>query len=112
VIPLFIITPPIVFGVLFGLMLFGAPTLNAIVGAYSIALVPDRLMGRVESAANVLTAGANPISRLTAGLLLSAFSGNTAIIIWAGAAFLVALAAWSSRAIRDVPQLESVSGRT
>jgi MFS family permease len=108
-IPLFIIVPPIFFGVLFAVMLFGAPTLNAIFGAYSFALIPDRLMGRVDAAAGVLTAGANPLSRLTAGILLSAIGGNATIAVWTGIAFMVALAAAASRAIRNVPELNDLA---
>lgn len=107
-IPLFILVPPAGFGVLFAVMLFGAPTLNAIFGAYEFALIPDRLMGRVDAAAGVLTAGANPVSALVAGLLLSAIGGDGTILVWAGLAAAVALATLASSAIRNVPELDEI----
>jgi MFS family permease len=45
-VPILAIASPLELGLLFGAMLFGAPTLNAIFGAYEVALVPDRLLGR------------------------------------------------------------------
>lgn len=108
--PLFLFVPPILFGVLFALMLFGAPTLNAIFGAYDFALIPDRLMGRVSAGASVLTAGASPLSRLLAGLLLAAFGGDRTIEIWLLLAVGVALATAASRALRHPPDLSQAAG--
>jgi hypothetical protein len=107
-IPLFIISPPVVFGVLFAVMLFGAPTLNAIFGTYAVALIPDRLMGRIDAAGGVLTAGASPLSRLTAGFLLSALGGNGTLVVWTGIAIAVAVATVASPAIRNVPDLDDL----
>lgn len=103
--PLFLFVSPILFGVLFALMLFGAPTLNAIFGAYDFALVPDRLMGRVDAAASTLTAGASPLSRLFAGLLLAQLGGHGTIEIWIVLAVGVAIATAASSALRNPPDL-------
>lgn len=103
--PLFLFVPPLLFGVLFALMLFGAPTLNAIFGAYEFALIPDRLMGRVNATASVLTAGASPLSRLLAGLLLAQFGGHGTIEIWIAVAVGVTLVTAASRALRNPPDL-------
>jgi MFS family permease len=111
-IPLFLIVPPIVFGLLFALMLLGAPTLNAIFGVYDFALIPDRLMGRVDSAASVLTAGVSPIARLTAGLLLADFGGNRTVEIWIVLATCVLLATARSRALRNPPDLDDLPQAT
>jgi MFS family permease len=107
-IPLFLFVPPIVFGLLFAVMLLGAPTLNAIFGVYDFALIPDRLMGRVNSAASVLTAGASPIARLSAGLLLAAFGGNGTIEVWIVLATCVLFATVLSRGLRNPPDLNDL----
>ena len=102
-IPLFLFVPPAAFGALFALMLFGAPALNAVLGTYAFALVPDRLMARVDAATGVLTSGASPLSRLVAGLLLSAVGANTTILVWAGIAIALAAATAGNKAFRNLP---------
>lgn len=104
-IPLFLFVQPLAFGVLFGLMLFGAPALNAILGTLSFALVPDRLMGRVEAAASVVTAGASPVSRLSAGLLLGAVGGRRSIEIWLLIAVVVAVGVAVAPTLRQPPHV-------
>jgi hypothetical protein len=111
-VPVLVVAPPLALGVLFGAMLFGAPALNAIFGAYEVALVPDRLLGRVESANAVVTAGAGPLARLTAGLLLSSIGGTRTVIVFAAISAAVALLALGSRAIRRVPDLSALAAET
>lgn len=107
-VPLLAIARPLELGLLFGAMLFGAPTLNAIFGAYEVALVPDRLLGRVESASSLVTAGASPLSRLAAGILLSTIGGTHTVLVFAGISATTALLAMASRAIRHVPNLAAL----
>ncbi len=59
-------------GGILGLALSTAPPWNAVVGAYRIALTPDRLQGRVQSATSLFTQGAIAFGNLAAGLLLEA----------------------------------------
>lgn len=108
-VPILAVASPLELGLLFGAMLFGAPVLNAIFGAYEVALVPDRLLGRVEAANAVVTAGAGPLSRLTAGILLSLIGGTSTVVVFAAISAATALLAIGSRAIRQVPDLTALA---
>ena len=108
-VPLLAVASPLELGLLFGAMLFGAPAHNAIFGAYEVALVPDRLLGRVESANAVVTAGAGPLSRLVAGSLLSSIGGARTVYVFAAISAITALLAIGSRAIRHVPDLAALT---
>lgn len=107
-IPLFAFVPPVVIGLLFAAMLFGAPALNAIYGAYQAALIPDRLVGRVKSANALVTAGSGPIGVLFAGFLLEAVGSRATVGVFAGLSATSALAALASRSIRELPELADV----
>jgi predicted MFS family arabinose efflux permease len=111
-VPLLAVASPLGLGLLFGAMLFGAPVLNSIFGAYEVALVPDRLLGRVESANAIVTAGAGPLSRLIAGILLSSIGGTRTVVVFAAISAVVALLALGSRAIRRVPDLTALAAET
>jgi predicted MFS family arabinose efflux permease len=104
-IPLLAVVPPLGLGVLFGLMLLGAPMLNAIFGAYQVALVPDRLMGRVDSAGGLVAAGAAPLGRLSAGVLLEAIGAVPTVFVFAGISAVTAFAALATRSIRHAPEI-------
>jgi MFS family permease len=107
-IPLLAIAPPLALGVLFAAMLFGAPVLNAVFGAYQAALVPDRLQGRVESIAGLIAAGAPPLGTLLAGFLLEGIGPHKTVFFFAGISVLVALFAIFSRPLRRMPPVEAV----
>jgi predicted MFS family arabinose efflux permease len=106
-IPLLTIAPPLWLGALVAAMLFGAPLLNALFGAYQVALVPDRLQGRVESIAGLIAAGAPPLGMLLAGFLLEGIGAHETVFFFAGVSFLVALVAIFSRPLRRIPPLEA-----
>lgn len=109
VIPLLAIAPPLALGLLLALMLFGAPTLNAVFGAYQVALVPDRLQGRVESIAGLVAAGAVPMGTLLAGLLLEGIGAAPTVFVFAGLSVVVALVAILSRPLRRMPDLAALA---
>ncbi len=88
-------------------MLF-LPTVNAVVIGYRVALVPDRLTGRVNSVARSLALCAAPLGPLSAGFLLGAFSARTTIAAFAGFLFLLTLVASASPSIRHAPSLREV----
>jgi hypothetical protein len=107
-IPLLAIAPPLALGALFAAMLFGAPVLNAVFGAYQAALVPDRLQGRVESIAGLIAAGASPLGTLLAGFLLGGIGAQETVFFFAGISVLVALFAICSGPLRRMPPVEAV----
>ena len=68
-------------------MLF-LPATNAAISAYLSAATPDRLQGRMNSAAGFISNAASPVAPVIAGLLVGSVGGRTATLV--GAA-LVAL---------------------
>ncbi len=108
-IPLLAVAPPLGLGLLLALMLFGAPMLNSVFGAYRAALVPDRLQGRVESTAGLIAAGAAPLATLAAGLLLEGIGARPTVFVFAGISIVVALAAALSRSLRRAPELADLA---
>jgi len=89
-------------------LLFLNPTVNAVVIGYRIAIVPDRLVGRVNSVARSIALGATPLGALFAGLMLGSFSARTTVAVLS--AWLLLLAVWvtASPSIRDAPSLSEL----
>ncbi|MBA3734697.1 MAG: MFS transporter [Actinobacteria bacterium] len=56
--------------------IFFNPTVNAMVIGYRVAIVPDRLQGRVNSVARSMALLAMPLGPVVAGLLLASFSAR------------------------------------
>lgn len=90
------------FGGLFG------PIFNVTFAAYRYALVPDRLLARVGSAALVVAWGAIPLGQLTAGALLSGIGSQETILLLAGLMGAVGIAATVSPTIRTAPRVEEL----
>jgi len=88
------------------------PTLNAMIIGYRVAIVPDRLQGRVNSVARSLALLALPLGPVVAGLLLGSASARVAV--GALVAFLVVLAllATTSDSIRGAPSFDEVGGES
>jgi MFS family permease len=91
---------------------FFTPTMNAMIIGYRVAIVPDRLQGRVNSVARSLALLAWPLGPVAAGLLLGSFS--TRVGVGALVAFLVVLAllATASGSIRAAPSFEDVAAES
>ena len=87
--------------------IFG-PIFNVAFSTYRYALVPDRLLARVGSAALVVAWGAIPLGQLTAGILLERIGGVDTILLVAAASAAVDLAASLSRTIRTAPRAEEL----
>jgi MFS family permease len=90
------------FGAIFG------PIFNVAFSAYRYALVPDRLLARVASAALVVAWGAIPLGQLTAGFLVEQIGAVDTILVVAALSAAVGLIATSSRAIRTAPRAEEL----
>jgi MFS family permease len=85
------------------------PSLNAVVIGYRVAITPDRLQGRVNSAARLLAQVGAPLGPLVAGLLLGAFSPRfTCLLI---TAWFAGIALWAtlSPSIRTAPKLTELA---
>lgn len=81
------------------------PVTDSVVEGYRIAITPDRLLGRVETARSTISLLVAPLGPLVAGVLLSAASARATIAFIA--AFTLGLALWGtlSPSIRNAPSL-------
>ena len=84
------------------------PTVNAVVIGYRVAVVPDRLTGRVNSVARTIALCGAPLGPLAAGLLLGSFSARTTVAIFAGVLLVLGVIASLSPSIRDAPSLDEL----
>jgi MFS family permease len=91
-------------------MCFFNPTLNAMIIGYRVAIVPDRLQGRVNSVARSLALLALPLGPVVAGLLLGSFSARATVAVLIGFLVVVALIGTTSRSIRGAPSFDEVAG--
>jgi len=85
------------------------PSVNAIVIGYRVAVVPDRLTGRVNSVARTIALCGAPFGPLAAGLLLGSFSARTTVAIFASLLLLICAIATLSASIRDAPSLDELA---
>jgi MFS family permease len=92
-------------------LFFFNPTVNAMVIGYRVALVPDRLQGRVNSVARSLALVAYPLGPMVAGFLLSSFSAQAVAVVVLAGFLLIALATTVNRSIRSAPSFEDVTAQ-
>jgi predicted MFS family arabinose efflux permease len=105
-ISLFVLFPNVyvLLAVIVPMMLF-LPTTNATVIGYRVAVVPDRLTGRVNSAARTIALCGAPLGPLSAGLLLSTTSPRLTIAAYSLFLLVPALIGTWSPSIRNAPSL-------
>jgi predicted MFS family arabinose efflux permease len=99
---------PIALGAVSGLAAVFGPIFNVVVGSYRYALVPDRLLARVQSAALVVAWGMTPLGSLAAGLLLEAIGAVTSLLVLAAVSGAVAVCATLVPAVRRAPEIEDL----
>jgi hypothetical protein len=82
-----------------------APITDSVVEGYRIAMTPDRLLGRVETARGTISLLLLPIGPLVAGLLLEHVSAQATVAVFA--TFALSLFVWGilSRELRAAPSL-------
>jgi MFS family permease len=91
-------------------LIFFNPTVNAMVIGYRVAIVPDRLQGRVNSVARSLALLAFPLGPVAAGLLLASYSVRTAAVFVLAGFLILAIVTTANRAIRGAPSFDEVTG--
>jgi predicted MFS family arabinose efflux permease len=82
------------------------PVTNSIVVSFRVALTPDRLQGRVQAASTLVSFAAGWLGPLVVGVLLQSSGTTATVLVLAGWAVLLAVAATSSRSFRRPPRLE------
>ena len=88
------------------------PSTDSVVHGYRIAITPDRLLGRTESAWSSIALLIAPLGPLAAGILLGAVSERATIAVFAAVALVLALWATLSSAVRDAPRLDAFTAAT
>jgi predicted MFS family arabinose efflux permease len=96
---------PLLLGVLYGAMFVPYPTWGAMISAYRAALVPDRLQGRVQSVATLLSLGAVPFAVLAVGVALQHVGGVTTVLALFVLMLVATTYALTNPHIRNAPQL-------
>lgn len=91
---------------------FFNPTLNAMIIGYRVAIVPDRLQGRVNSVARSLALVALPLGPVVAGLLLGSFSARVTVAAFVSFLAVIAVIATVNRSIRAAPSFDEVAAAT
>lgn len=89
-------------------MMVFLPTPNAVVIGYRVAVVPDRLTGRVNSAARTIALCGAPLGPLLAGFMLSATSARTTVAALSLFMLVPAVIGTMSSAIRNAPSLSEL----
>jgi MFS family permease len=107
--PLLVTKTPLVFGLIYGGMFVAYPTWSAIHWAYFATLVPDRLQGRVQSIATLLSLGPIPIAVLLTGVALQWLGATPTVLLLFAGMLLAALVALTSRHIRSAPPLSELT---
>jgi MFS family permease len=87
---------------------FFAPTLNAVIIGYRVAVTPDHLTGRVNSVARTIAVFGAPLGSLAAGFLLGSFSARTTMAVFTIMLVLLTAFATLSPSIRDAPSLDEL----
>lgn len=81
------------------------PSSDSVVHGFRIAMTPDRLIGRVDSAARNISLLAAPVGPLLAGFLLDSSSPRATIAVFAGSGLVLALLGTLSTSIKQAPEL-------
>jgi MFS family permease len=102
-IPMAFTVNPLLLGLLAVPVFFVIPIPNTAVATYRIAITPERLQGRGQTAMNFVASIASPVGPLLGGWMLSTIGGSTAMLLLAGVLALSPLALTLSRDVRAVP---------
>jgi MFS family permease len=79
----FLVSPNfIVLGIVAGIGWMTSPIYNVVQFSYRLALIPDRLQGRVNSTFRLLAFGFQPLGSAIAGILLKAVGTTTTILFY------------------------------
>lgn len=84
------------------------PSTDSVVHGYRIAMTPDRLLGRAESAWTTFAIVISPIGPLLTGILITEVSARAAVGLCVAIALVLALWATFSPAIRNAPSIDDL----
>ena len=87
------------------------PVTDSVVVGYRLAVTPDRLVGRVESARTMIAQLILPLGPLVAGVLLSSVSARSTVAVFTACGFALAFWGTLSPSIRNAPSLDELRTR-
>lgn len=102
---------PSVYVLLVVIVAFGiaAPITDSVVDGYRIAMTPERLLGRVETARSTIALLLLPLGPLAAGFLLAHLSARATVAIFAASALSLFVWGTLSAALRAAPSLAELA---
>jgi hypothetical protein len=109
--PLYAVAPDaVILGVISAALYFIFPLYNVTQMSYRVAIVPDQLQGRVNSAFRLIAFSGQPVGLALSGILMDTVGPQRAVLIMAIAPIFMALAASMSGSIRNArPAVERKS---
>jgi len=99
--PLVLVAPNVfVIGAITAIMATTGPLYNVVQFSYRLALIPDHLQGRVNSAFRLIAWGSQPLGAATAGVLLERIGVTSSVCVFAALLLLIGLVAATNEQIR------------
>jgi MFS family permease len=88
-------------GAVFGMMAFLGPIWNVSLMVYQLSVIPEELLGRVQSALGVMASGTIPLGALLGGYMLDSYGTQVTALAVTGTMLLIAIASTLSPALRS-----------
>lgn len=88
-------------GAVFGMMAFLGPIWNVSLMVYQLKVIPEELLGRVQSALGVMASGTIPLGALLGGYLLDSYGDRVTALAVTCTMLLIAIASMLSPALRS-----------
>jgi predicted MFS family arabinose efflux permease len=108
VFPLYAFAPTYVLvGALGGVLFFTSPIYNVVQFSYRLALIPDRLQGRVNSIFRLLAFGFMPIGAALSGVFIERFGARPTVGIFAAWLLFLAVLTVLNRHVRHARPIEA-----
>ncbi|HKD76957.1 MAG TPA: MFS transporter, partial [Ktedonobacterales bacterium] len=102
----------ILLGVIAAINFMTAPIYNVVQFSYRMALIPDELQGRVNSAFRLLAFGFQPIGFALTGILLGWRGGVETVLIFAVFFLAVAIMTQANASVRHAQPIQKVASAT
>jgi MFS family permease len=108
--PLFLISPNFfILGAVSALLFSLSPIYNVVQFSYRLALIPDKLQGRVNSSFRLLAFGFQPLGQAIAGVLLAGIGTAYTLLFYLGWLLLMAVATTFNSHVRNAKPIEQVT---
>jgi predicted MFS family arabinose efflux permease len=109
VIPLYAIAPnPLVLGIITAIIFISGPLYNVTSISYRLALIPDELQGRVNSAFRLIAFCGQPLGLAITGFLLGTITVIPTILIMSVGHVILAIMTTLNQDVRHVPPIAKV----